>query len=132
MVKVSVLRASTKGRYNCDMSETKPDEALNTLPGAAAMTTPPGAPAESSSVPTGTSTPDENEMKRALAAFRKRLKLSQLEQDSKLGRSFTTGQRETITAIKPPLGFGKEIWQQLADRGDLKYDGGGFYALPKK
>jgi len=75
---------------------------------------------------------DEAELKRALAAFRKRLKANQLEQDSKLGRSPLTGKKETITAIRPPSGFGTEIWQQLADLGELRYDGSGFYELVKK
>jgi hypothetical protein len=58
--------------------------------------------------------------------------MQQLETDSKLGYSPLTGKKEVITAIQPPLGFGKEIWQELVDRGDLKYDGGGFYMLVKK
>lgn len=76
--------------------------------------------------------PDENEMKRALAAFRKRLRALQLETDSKLGRSALTGKKETITAIQPPLGFGKDVWQHLASIGWLKNEGRGFYQLLKK
>lgn len=75
---------------------------------------------------------DEKELNRALGAFRKRLKMQQLEVDSKLGHSPLTGKKEVITAIQPPLGFGKEVWEQLVERGDLKYDGGGFYVLVKK
>lgn len=75
---------------------------------------------------------DENDLKRAIAAFRKKLKAMQLEQDSKLGRSPLTGKRETITAVQPPLGFGKAVWEELARRGDLKYDGGGFYQWVEK
>jgi hypothetical protein len=75
---------------------------------------------------------DENDLKRALAAFRKKLKAMQLEQDSKLTRSHVTGKRETITAMQPPLGFGKAVWEELAKRGELKYDGGGFYQLGER
>lgn len=76
--------------------------------------------------------PDENEMKKALSAFRKRLRALQLETDSKLGRSALTGKKETVTAIQPPLGFGKDVWQHLAQIGWLKNEGRGFYQLLKK
>jgi hypothetical protein len=71
----------------------------------------------------------EEELKRALKAFKKRMKLTQLEEDSKLGHSPLTGARSQITAIQPPTGFGREIWEELADKGFLKYDGNGFYQL---
>ncbi len=74
----------------------------------------------------------EEELRKALRAFRKRLKMTQLEEDSKLGRSHLTGQKNTITAIQPPLGFGKAIWQELCDKGALKYDGGGLYMATGK
>ena len=31
--------------------------------------------------------------------------------------------------FQPPAGFGREIWEELAEKGFLKRDGGGFYAL---
>jgi hypothetical protein len=72
----------------------------------------------------------EEELKKALKAFRKRMKLTQLEDDSKLGHSPLTGSRSQIVSIQPPSGFGKEIWEELADKGMLKRDGIGFYTLP--
>jgi len=69
----------------------------------------------------------DSELRSALKAFRKRIKMMQLEDDSKLGRSPLTGQKSTISAIRPPSGFGKEIWEELATLGVLKYDGGGLY-----
>lgn len=71
----------------------------------------------------------EDELKRALKAFRKRLKMQQMDEDSRLGRSPLTGSKTTIVAIQPPLGFGKEVWEELADKGFLKRDGRGFYEL---
>jgi hypothetical protein len=71
----------------------------------------------------------EDELKRALKAFKKRMKLTQLEEDSRLGRSPLTGAKSTIVSIQPPTGFGREVWEELADKGYLKRDGGGFYAL---
>jgi hypothetical protein len=74
----------------------------------------------------------DNELKKAYHAFKKKLKMQQLEDDSVLGRSPLTGTRSTVVAIQPPLGFGKEIWQELADKEYLKADGGGFYAIGTK
>ena len=71
----------------------------------------------------------EEELKKALKAFRKRLKLTQLEEDSRLGHSPLTGAKSKILAIQPPVGFGREIWEELCAKGFLKNDGGGFYQL---
>jgi hypothetical protein len=71
----------------------------------------------------------EEEMRKAFKAFKKRLKLTQLEEDSRLGRSPLTGARSQIVSIQPPAGFGRDIWEQLADAGYLVRDGGGFYSV---
>ena len=71
----------------------------------------------------------DNELKKALKAFKKRLKLTRLDDESKLGHSPLTGGGAKIFAIQPPSGFGKEIWEELADKGFLKRDGGGFYQV---
>lgn len=78
----------------------------------------------------GTTMPSsEEDLKKALKAFRKRIKMQQLEEDSRLGHSPLTGSKTKIVSIQPPLGFGKEIWEELADQGFLKRDGRGFYEL---
>ena len=72
----------------------------------------------------------EDDRKKALRAFKKRLKLTQLDDDSKIGgHSPLTGQRSQVFSIQPPSGFGREIWEELATAGILKNDGGGFYQL---
>ena len=71
----------------------------------------------------------EEELKKALKAFKKRIKLTQLDDDSRLGRSPLTGSKESVVSIQPPAGFGRAVWEELADKGYLKRDGGGFYAL---
>ena len=71
----------------------------------------------------------EDELKKAIKAFKKRLKLTQLDDDSRLGRSPMTGAKSQVVSIQPPTGFGREIWEELAQKGFLKRDGGGFYAL---
>ena len=71
----------------------------------------------------------DEELKKAFKAFKKRVKLTQLNDDSRLGHSPLTGKKETVVSIQPPTGFGREIWEELAAKGFLKNDGGGFYAL---
>ena len=71
----------------------------------------------------------DEELKKALKAFKKRLKLTQLDDDSKLGRNPLTGAKSKVMSIQPPAGFGREIWEELADKGYLKRDTSGFYEL---
>ncbi len=72
------------------------------------------------------------EQQKAIKAFRKRLNANQRESDSVLTRNFLTGQRDKVTAIQPPPGFGKTVWEELVTLGYLKRDGGGFFELVKK
>jgi hypothetical protein len=76
--------------------------------------------------------PSEEELKRALGAFKKRLKLTRLDQESKLGggRPMTSGKKSDIMGIVPPRDFRDEVWRELARQGKLKDMGGGFYGLP--
>jgi hypothetical protein len=77
--------------------------------------------------PTG---PTPQELKSALKAFRKRLKLTQLDDQSRVGRSPLSGGRASgIVAITPPDQFSIAIWDELARQGKLKRAGNGTYAL---
>ena len=69
------------------------------------------------------------ELRKALKAIKKRIKMTQLDDDSKLGHSPLSKARDRIVSIQPPAGFGKEIWEELADMGVLKRDGVGFYEV---
>lgn len=71
----------------------------------------------------------DEELKKALKAFKKRMKMTRLDDESRLGHSPLTGGGAKIVAIQPPSGFGREIWEELAAKGYLKNDGGGFYML---
>lgn len=72
----------------------------------------------------------EEELKKALKAFKKRLKVTRLDDESRLGHGpMSGGGRDRIVSIQPPTGFGREIWEELADKGYLKRDGVGFYEL---
>jgi len=69
-------------------------------------------------------------LKRAMKAFRKRMKLTRLNEESKLGRNpLTSGKKSQVVAIMPPRQYPDEIWQELTRQGKLKDTGGGFYEL---
>ena len=73
----------------------------------------------------------ENELDHALRAFRKRLKVQRLADESKLGGRYTSGGRKSqIDAIQPPEDFPPMIWKALAKQGRLTDTGQGFYAEP--
>jgi hypothetical protein len=69
----------------------------------------------------------DDERKRALKAFKKRLKLTRLDDESGLSRG--GGKRSAITGITPPPGYPAEVWEELVALGKLKRDMGGTYAL---
>jgi hypothetical protein len=74
--------------------------------------------------------PTPQELKSALKAFRKRLKLTQLDDQSRLGYGpMTGGHASAIVAIMPPDQFRKEIWEELTRQGKLKRAGNGMYSL---
>ena len=86
------------------------------------MTTPESTPA--------TDGPSPQELKRALKAFKKRLKVTQLDADSKLGGGpFSGGPRGSISAIAPPNQYPPAIWDELVRQGKLKSAGHGLYSL---
>ncbi len=73
---------------------------------------------------------DPANLKRAMKAFRKRLKLTHLNEESKLGRNpLTSGKHSTVVAIMPPHQYGPEVWARLVEQGRLKDAGRGFYEL---
>ena len=74
--------------------------------------------------------PTKEELKAAFKAFKKRLKLKQLDDESRLGRNPATGGRASdIVAITPPEQFAKAVWDELVRQGRLKKAGPGFYEL---
>jgi hypothetical protein len=76
------------------------------------------------------SPPSHEELQLALRAFRKRLQLTRLDDESRIGRGPTSsGGKSGVVAITPPNQFRKEVWQELAKQGKLKYAGHGLYEL---
>ena len=73
---------------------------------------------------------EKEELKRAMSAFKKRLKLYRQDDESKLGgRGMTGGRVSGIVGIKPPDGFPPEIWEELVTKGKLRSEGSGTYSI---
>ncbi len=68
---------------------------------------------------------------RALKAFKKRLKLTRLDEDSRLGRGALSGGATGTCAIQPPNQFPLEVWEELRRQGRLRSGGHGLYELPR-
>jgi hypothetical protein len=73
--------------------------------------------------------PSPETLKAALKAFKKRIKVMQLDQDSQISKSPLTGGRSTILSITPPNQYPTEVWDALVKDGKLKYAGQGMYEL---
>ena len=74
--------------------------------------------------------PSKEELRLAMKAFRKRLKLTRLDDESRMGYGpMSSGQQSGIVAITPPNQFSQAVWQELARQGKLKHDRGGLYSL---
>ena len=70
------------------------------------------------------------ELKLALKAFKKRLKATRLDDESRMGYGpMSGGGKSGIVAIFPPNQYSTEVWQELVKQGKLKYAGQGFYEL---
>ena len=72
----------------------------------------------------------KEQLKAAFKAFKKRLKLTRLEEESKLTRRpVTSGKGSDIVAISPPNQFPQAVWDELVRQGKLKRCGPGTYEL---
>jgi hypothetical protein len=68
----------------------------------------------------------DDDLKRAYKAFKKRLKLARLDDESGLSKG---SKRSGIAGITPPTGFPPGIWDELVTQGRLKREGSGTYSL---
>ncbi len=74
--------------------------------------------------------PSSQDLKRALKAFRKRLKLTRLDEESRIaGGPLSGGRPSGIFAIMPPGEFPQAVWDELVKQGKLKRAGHGTYEL---
>jgi hypothetical protein len=80
--------------------------------------------------PSPAESPTPDELRRALKAFKKRLKLARLDDESGLGHGPTSGGKSSgILAVMPPNQYPKAVWDKLVEQGRLKYTGQGLYQL---
>ncbi len=80
--------------------------------------------------PNETTPPTKEELKRAMKAFKKRLKLMRLDDESRMGGGpMSSGNKSGIVGIKPPKQFPPEIWDELVRRGRLNKLGHGLYEI---
>jgi hypothetical protein len=74
--------------------------------------------------------PSPQELKAALKAFKKRMKLTQLDDQSRIGVGpMSSGRQSGIMAITPPDQYPDEVWEELARKGKIKRAGSGMYEL---
>ena len=68
------------------------------------------------------------ELRKALQAFKKRLKLARLDDESHLGHGpMSSGGKSGVQAIQPPSQYPKAVWDELVRQGRLRYAGHGLY-----
>ena len=74
--------------------------------------------------------PTPQELKAALKAFKKRLKLTCLDDQSRIGVGPMSGGRASgIVAITPPDQYPPSVWEELVRLGKLRSSGSGIYEL---
>jgi hypothetical protein len=89
-----------------------------------------GQPAAVSSAQPGEPPPTPEVLKAALKAFKKRLKLTQLDDASRIGRGpMSSGGQSSIAGITPPNQYPRAVWEELVNLVKLKRAGHGTYAL---
>jgi hypothetical protein len=80
-----------------------------------------------SEIPPGTP-PSPEVLKAALKAFKKRLKITQLDHDSRIGGGpMSSGQRSVIDGITAPDQYPREVWEELVKQGKLRHSTHGMY-----
>lgn len=74
---------------------------------------------------------DREVLKDAMAAFRKRLKLTRLDHESSVGGGpMSGGRKSSISGITPPRQYPREVWDALARQKRLVDVGQGLFELP--
>jgi len=78
-------------------------------------------------------TPTPEELKAAFKAFKKRLKVLRLDEESNIGGGpLSGGRKSAIVAIEPPNQFPGGVWDELVRQGKLKRSGRGQYELAEE
>ena len=75
---------------------------------------------------------EPKELKAAMKAFKKRLKLMCLDDQSRIGVGpMSSGRQSNIVGITPPDQFPQTVWDELVRQGKLKKSASGMYELPR-
>jgi hypothetical protein len=100
----------------------------DTDPSRQASENPSTAPADKPGATPSTDPLSPENLKLALKAFNKRMRLTRLDDESRLGHgAMTGGGKSGICAISPPNQFPRAVWDELVRLGKLKYVGQGLY-----
>lgn len=76
---------------------------------------------------------DRDVFRRAMKAFKKRIKLTQLDADSTIsGGPLSSGQRSRIVGITAPHQYPRELWDELVHHGRLVDADHGMYGMARK
>jgi hypothetical protein len=73
---------------------------------------------------------DRGVLKRAVKAFRKRLKVTRLDEESRIGGAFSKGHHSGITGVAPPDSYPPDVWDVLVRDGRLIDASHGALELP--
>lgn len=80
--------------------------------------------------PSPEGTPSPETLKLAYKAFKKRLKLTKLDAESKIGVGPMSGGKSWgISGITPPNQYPTAVWDELVKQGKLKHAGHGMYSI---
>lgn len=120
-----------QGTAGDDLDPTVPSPDVAPLGGTRPSTHPTPQPiAASQAVPSEPEPVTPDQLKAAMKSFRKRLKLTKLDEESKISnRAMTSGRQSAIVAIMAPREYPKAVWDELVREGKLKDVGRGFYEL---
>lgn len=67
---------------------------------------------------------------RAMKALKKRLKVTRLDDESRLGHdAMSKGGRSGIVGVRPPEQYPAEVWQALEQKGRIRALGQGLYEV---
>jgi hypothetical protein len=78
--------------------------------------------------PDGTFTKET--LQRAMKAIKKRLKVTRLDDESRLGHDpMSRGGRSKIVGVAPPSQYPTEVWLALVEKGRLRNAGHGTYEI---
>lgn len=73
---------------------------------------------------------DKGVLRRAFKAYKKRLKLARLDDESTAGANpLSAGRTSSIVGIRPPDAYPPEVWARLVAQGKLRDAGSGLYEL---